>query len=968
MDIEPIPFWNLVSQSQILTAKAIETLSARYGEPVGENDGETAAEISNIVKTLVNDKVITQFHADVLSAGRHGPFRFGEYIILDHWKNGPLGGCYSGKHVQAGHRVLIEFFAADDEEGLERWRQTKSIVKKIKAIECNNLIAVHETVAVPEHRMIISQRVNGMNLSTKLPRKGRLPWKNACEIAAQLARALDELHRVDICHGHVSPRNIWLANKGPAMLRFPFNTDSEFNVMDSEQEEVDLREEYLAPELGKGDPATAAGDIYALGCTLHRILRGLPPFFETKADAKKEAHRTGKPGSLEKYELPTELTSLLDQLLSKDPGDRPKSLDGVANELAEFSDESDEVFTSSAQPRETEADFLLALAREGPVVGKPVVPAAVAPEIAERPEDAEHSSMDRPKRTAKQRINPKLLVGISLAALTGLVALAGWSMTQTKIPARKVVRNDTQTETEKEKSTTALGDSGSSNRSPSNPDIVYQPNSRIAQQLVEDDGRELWETPTVGPVADFRYLPSSVQVLFTMRPASLLREPEGKRVVDSLETSLGSSIEWLQSAAGIELNEIDRLTVAYCATNQPTYSTCYVVRPSQPIPRERLVELWRPTITSRDEATGVYENQQKFGYYLIPDPEDPTQAIGFAMGPADLMRSIAEIEGAKTLSGTLNNLSKLVDDDRHFNGMAVMSALFNDEGQALMSGPLAPVALHLRNTVPESIRGVMFSMHLDDGFYIEATVDHSLETTPSEMSKELRSWIQSLRETVTTTVTTSGSIPYWDKLRSRFGIQLNEFYRNTRFGVEGETVFANCWLPEVAAHNLIAGSELAMTFAGGQSTKPVVTAKPGPKTLQELLATPRDLSVKTNPDLGLLLEGIKSEILDDYGNLAFEFDIKLMGNDLRNEGITQNQRPGDFEISQKPLADILAEIMHKANPNKEATGPTDPLCKLIWVVAEEPSGSGKPIILITTRAAAADKGYQLPKQFVAESP
>ena len=114
-----------------------------------------------------------------------------------------------------------------------------------------------------------------------------------------------------------------------------------------------------------------------------------------------------------------------------------------------------------------------------------------------------------------------------------------------------------------------------------------------------------------------------------------------------------------------------------------------------------------------------------------------------------------------------------------------------------------------------------------------------------------------------------------------------------------------------------------------------------------------------------MLEGIKSEILDDYGNLAFEFDIKQMGNALRTEGITQNQRPGDFEISQKPLADILAEIMHKANPNKEATGPTDPLCKLIWVVAEEPSGSGKPIILITTRAAAADKGYKLPKQFEA---
>lgn len=966
MDIESNPFWNLVSQSQILTAEAVETLSGRYGNPVGENDDETAAAISNIVESLVNDKVITRFHADVLSAGRHGPFRFGEYIVLDHFESGPLGGCYSGKHVRTGHRVLIEFFAAEDEEGLERWRKVKSDVRKIKSIKCNSLIALHETVAIPEHRMIVSQRINGVTLGAKLPRKARLPWANACEIGAQIARALDELHNAEIFHGHVSPRNIWLVNKGPAMLRFPFNTDSQFNVPDADKEAIDLPAEYLAPELQPDDPATASGDLYALGCTLHRILRGLPPFFEAKPDAKKEAHRSGTPGSLEKYELPDELTALLDQLLSKTPQDRPNSLDDVTKQLAELSGKSEEVLELAAEPRETEADFLLALNRTGPAVGKPFVPATTAPEISEQIEENESSPKEQKSRTPKRKINSKLLVGVLMAAFTGLVVLVGWWLTQTEIRSPVVAKNGSETNDEKEKEQVTPNNPSTVGRDPSAPEIVYQPESRFAQQLVPDDGTVLWETPTIGPLADFRYLPPAVQILFTIRPASLLEQPEGERVIRSLENSLGGSVQWFQTAAGLELNEVDRLAVAYCSTNQSTYSTCYVVRPKQPIARERLVELWRPTITLRDEATGVYENQQNFGYYLIPDPDDPQKAIGFAMGPADLMRSISEIAGANTLSGTLGKLSQFVDGDRHFNCMAVVSGLFNDEGQALLNGSLAPVALNLRNTLPETIRGVMLSMHLDDGFYLEATVDHNLETAPDEMSEALQGWAQSLRETVTTNVTTAGSNPYWDKLRARFGIQLNEFYRNTRFGVEGKTVFMNCWLPDVAAHNLIAGSELAITFANGRVTGPVASENPAPKTLQELLATPRDLSVKTNPDLGLLLEGIKSEIVDDYGNLPFEFDIKLMGNDLRTEGITQNQRPGDFEISQKPLADILAEIMHKANPNKEATGPSDPLCKLIWVMAEEPAGSGKPIILITTRAAAADKGYQLPKQFVVE--
>ena len=960
MDTETRPFWELLTLSKILTPEAVEQLSTRYRKPSGKSDDP-----SEIIDLLVSDKVITPFHADVFRAGRHGPFLYGDYIVLDQFQNGPLGGCYSGKHVRAGHRVLIEFVGGDDQKALENWREIKSKVNRLKEIDSHNLIAVHETASIPQHRMIISQRVNGVSLSTKLPRKARLPWEDACGIAAQVSQAISELHAIELPHGQVLPQNIWLTNKGPAMLRVPFNTNTEFSAPAPDDDFIDWPEEYLAPELDENDPATKAGDLYALGCTLHRILRGLPPFYEAELDKKKEAHLSATPGSLEKYQLPKELTNLLDQLLHKDPQKRPKSLKAVTTQLAELSNKPDEVLTLAATPRTTETAFLLALKSDGPDVGKPFMPATEAPEIEQRNE-LDTTAEARPewqiKKRSQKKIVPKLVV-LSLAGLTAMVVGAALIMDQTKVAT---VVPETKVEAKEDEKDTNEETSSGTKEIDKAPELVFQAGTRFAQELVADDGVELWETPTVGPLTNFRYLPPSIQVLFTLRPANMLQQREGTRVVRALQDSIGKSTEWLETAAGMEISEMDQLVVAYCSTGQDTYSACYVVRPRQPIARERLVELWRPTITSRDETTGVYENQQQFGYYVIPNPDDPSQALGFAMGPANLMRSISEIAGANTLTGTLSKLSKFADDDRHFTCMAVVSSLFNDEGQALLNGPLAPVALYLRNTLPESVRGVMVSMHLDEGCYLEATVDHDLQTTPTEMTEELRSWMQSLRETVTTNLATASPNPYWDKLRSRFGIQLNELYRNMRVGVEGQDVLVNCWLPEVAAHNLISGSELAVNFAGGQTSLPnVATTKPVPKTLAALLETPRDLSVTTNPDLGLLLSGIKSEILDDYGNLPFNFDIKLMGNDLRTEGITQNQRPGDFEISQRPLSDILAEIMYKANPEKEATGPADPRCKLIWVVAEEPAGSGQPIILITTRAAAADKGYKLPKQFEA---
>ena len=129
---------------------------------------------------------------------------------------------------------------------------------------------------------------------------------------------------------------------------------------------------------------------------------------------------------------------------------------------------------------------------------------------------------------------------------------------------------------------------------------------------------------------------------------------------------------------------------------------------------------------------------------------------------------------------------------------------------------------------------------------------------------------------------------------------------------------------------------------------------------------PRNLNVTTNPDLNILLSDLHTEITDELGDLPFPFEIKLLGNDLLTEGITKNQRPGEFDMQQKTLSEILTEIMIRANPNKDITGPADPNCKLVWVVGPDPDNPDQNIILVTTRGAAATKSYELPAVFQTE--
>jgi hypothetical protein len=56
-----------------------------------------------------------------------------------------------------------------------------------------------------------------------------------------------------------------------------------------------------------------------------------------------------------------------------------------------------------------------------------------------------------------------------------------------------------------------------------------------------------------------------------------------------------------------------------------------------------------------------------------------------------------------------------------------------------------------------------------------------------------------------------------------------------------------------------------------------------------------------------------------------------------------------------------------ANPDKTAAGPKDPKQSLIWVIVDDPANPGTPEIMITTRQAAQNKGYELPSEFVVDS-
>ena len=160
---------------------------------------------------------------------------------------------------------------------------------------------------------------------------------------------------------------------------------------------------------------------------------------------------------------------------------------------------------------------------------------------------------------------------------------------------------------------------------------------------------------------------------------------------------------------------------------------------------------------------------------------------------------------------------------------------------------------------------------------------------------------------------------------------------------DGQAVL-RCYLPSVAAHNVLMGSELALAEqgsgaavanpAGGGPAKPQTVAESLKKKTS--LAFPRDT-----------LERSLQLLFDDVG-----VKYEILGGDLQLEGITKNQSFGLNE-TDKPADEILRKIMSLANPDG----------KLIYVIKPKAPG-GPDMVFITTRASAEKRGDKLPPELV----
>jgi len=129
-------------------------------------------------------------------------------------------------------------------------------------------------------------------------------------------------------------------------------------------------------------------------------------------------------------------------------------------------------------------------------------------------------------------------------------------------------------------------------------------------------------------------------------------------------------------------------------------------------------------------------------------------------------------------------------------------------------------------------------------------------------------------------------------------------------------------------------------------------------TIKDMLAAKVSF-VANNDSFESALGALAAKVQMDHPN----FRIKILGDDLKLEGITKNQRISGLKLENKTVAEVLTAIVLKANPNSLVKDPSDPMLKLVWVIGSDPDQLEIPSILITTRDAATKRMQKLPQVF-----
>jgi serine/threonine-protein kinase len=369
------------------------------------------------------------------------------YQLGDRLGSGGMSSVYKATDRVLERTVAVKILAehlSDDDKFVARFRREALAVAKLIH---PNIVQVYDTGVDHDRHYIVMEYVEGRSGAQLLQARGPLGAEIAVEVGAQACAGLEYAHRQGIIHRDVKPGNLMVIG-GPAGRRAPSTAHdpptgemtvklTDFGIARAAEQtrltqvgSVVGTAAYLAPEQARGEEATPASDVYALGVVIYQLLTGRLPWEGSTLSelAIRRENERPLPPSAYDAAVPQTLSTAVLRSLEGDPALRYSTARQLATALrAGLAGQEPPGPDADAPTRALAGDPTGATRRLAPTER---TAAARRPPPAARPAPSPRRAgppAARPRRSLGSRVGSAvgllLVIGVLAAVIAGIVLL-----------------------------------------------------------------------------------------------------------------------------------------------------------------------------------------------------------------------------------------------------------------------------------------------------------------------------------------------------------------------------------------------------------------------------------------------------------------------------------------------------------------------------------------------------------------
>ena len=257
------------------------------------------------------------------------------YADAAHLASGGMADVYRATDTLLGRTVAVKVLAernASDPDVRGRFTREAHAAARLSAHP--HVVTVFDVGEAGGRPFIVMEFFEGGSIHERM-RAGRVPVATALSWLRETASALDAAHAQGVVHRDVKPANLLLDEEGRIHVT-DFGIASAAGLDPLTLPGTVLGTVgYIAPEQARGDVATPATDVYALGVLAFELLTGRRPYASESQMAEALAHVQGEIPSAKRLAptLPQGVDAALGRALAKEPRERHETATELVEEL-----------------------------------------------------------------------------------------------------------------------------------------------------------------------------------------------------------------------------------------------------------------------------------------------------------------------------------------------------------------------------------------------------------------------------------------------------------------------------------------------------------------------------------------------------------------------------------------------------------------------------------------------------------